>query len=151
MATGLVHVPRACVHCDRVWLASTEDQPPVSACPECGRPADVVPGQSYQAADSELFQRIEQAMHSRRLSPSVGHRLSASLSDAYTRAHRPARLLASLIEAIPELQFVQSELSRYPDRMTRALGMVLIVLSARLRSEARRGSRPTTRESPSSP
>lgn len=123
----------------------------MSACPECGGPADVVPGQSYQAVDSELFQRIEKAMHARRPSPSVGHRLAASLGDAYARSHRPAQLLASLIDAIPELQFLQNELSRHPDRMTRALGMVLIVLSAHLRSEARRGSRPPTSQSPSSP
>lgn len=68
----------------------------------------------------------------------VCHQLWANLSDVYERSQRPQRLLALVVDAIPELQFVQNELYRRPVHVPRALGMILIVITARLRSaEAR--------------
>ncbi|RYZ09073.1 MAG: hypothetical protein EOO73_04720 [Myxococcales bacterium] len=145
MALGLVHVPRACVPCDRVWLASTAA---TAVCPHCARAADVVPGESYQAADEEQFQRVESALRAGRPSPAVCQRLFANLSDVHARSQRPARLLGLLTDAVPELQFLQTQWGRQPAVLTRALGMLTIVLGAHLRAvEASRVKRVATGDS----
>lgn len=123
-------VPAACDACERVWLARSTG---ASTCPHCHGPARIVPGESYQPGDVPNFERIENAVRAARLPERVWTRLWATLSNVPERARRPEVLLLPVIDELPALQFLMQEGFRDRSRLTGAVGMLLVVISARLR------------------
>ncbi len=143
MASSL-HVPIACRSCDRAWLAPPTLQPPPE-CPRCHQPAEVVPGESYTAADTELFERIERVVHARQLGRGTAQQLWTTVGDVTTRTRRPELLLLTVVDAMPLLQFLQLELGRDRAQLARAVGMVQAVLTAHLRALQLHESSPAPR------
>ena len=127
------HLPTACYACDRSWLAPF-DLDHVAKCPSCGGFSVVVPGESYHVDDVALFERIEGAVRESQLSRLASHRLWAILSNVPERARRPDSLLAPIVDAMPALQFVQTELAQDGAQLARVAGMVLVVIIAHLRA-----------------
>ena len=127
------HLPTACHACDRSWLAPL-DLDHVAKCPSCGGVSVVVPGESYQADDVALFDRIERALREKQLSRLASHRLWAILSNVPERARRPDLLLFPIVDAMPALGFVQTELAQDRARLSHVAGMILVVIVAHLRA-----------------
>jgi hypothetical protein len=128
-----LYLPTACDSCDRTWLAP----PGIEAgatCPFCGGPAHVVPGETYRAEDVELFERIERAIRVAQLAELSSRRLWATLSDVAERGRRPEQLLLPASDAIPALQFVYEAFAADRAQLSRAVGMILVVITAHLRA-----------------
>lgn len=102
-------------------------------CPYCHGAACVVPGESYQSGDVARFERIESIVRGAQLPERVWTRLWATLSNVPERARRPELLLLPVIDELPALQFLQHEGFRDRARSIGAVGMLLVVISARLR------------------
>ena len=80
-------------------------------------------------------------MHAARLPERVWTRLWATLSNVPERARRPEALLLPVVDELPPLQFLlQQETLRERPHLARAVGMLLVVVSARLRFLAPRRS-----------
>jgi hypothetical protein len=104
----------------------------------------VLPGESYHAGDVSCFERIERIVAAGRLPERVWTRLWATLSNVPERARRPDVLLLPVVDELPALQFLQQEGFADRSRLTRAVGMLLVVISARLRFLAARPAEATT-------
>jgi hypothetical protein len=136
-----LQVPSACLSCDRAWLASALEQN--ARCPFCGGPAAVIPGESYQAEDAALFQRIERVLHNRRLSRLTSQGLWTILSNVSERGRRPNFLLLPVVDAVPGLQFIQDDFIRDRARLAQAAGMILVVITAHLHALESQGASAT--------
>lgn len=127
------YLPTACASCKRIWLA-----PPrrggVAKCRFCGDAARVVPGESYRTRDLALFERIEGAVHAAQLSDLTSQQQWATLNDVPQRRRRPELLMRVVLEALPALAFVPEVAGQDRAQLSHALGMILVVLSARLRA-----------------
>jgi hypothetical protein len=144
--TAAFHLPTACYACDRSWLA-LPGLDKVAACPSCGRPTEVVPGESYQVDDVALFERLEGVVRNSQLTRLASHRLWAILSDVTGRARRPELLFVAVVDAMPALRFLETSLPEetgLPEgraHLVRAAGMILVILTAHLRAlDAREAS-----------
>jgi hypothetical protein len=138
-----LYFPTACDNCDRAWLAAASpEQTPI--CPFCGGAAEVVPGESYRAEDSALFEKLERVVHDQQLARLRSHQLWTILSNVSERGRRPELLLVPVVDAIPTLQFVQEAFARDRARLAQAAGMILVTINAHLRAlEARPPERMT--------
>jgi len=127
------YLPTACCICSRTWLAPpTFDLP--STCQFCQGAAQIVPGESYRADDIPLFDKIESAISAAHPSEQVSHRLWGTLSNVAERWRRPESLVVVAIDAIPRLRFLSEAFTDDRTQLARAIGMILAVLSARLRT-----------------
>lgn len=127
------YLPTACDGCNRIWLA-----PPrrggLAKCRFCNGPACVVPGESYRTRDLSPFERIEGAVHTAQLSDVTSQRLWATLGNVPERRRRPELLLRAVLDALPRLALVPEMASEDRAQLSHALGMLLVVMSARLRA-----------------
>ena len=129
MPTDL-RLPTACDHCDRSWLAPPEE---AALCHFCDGPARVVPGESYRAEDVSLFERIERAVHAAQLSERASQQLCNALNSASERGRHPDLLLhPAVVSALPALRFIREVFADDPAQLARAVGVVLVVISAHL-------------------
>jgi hypothetical protein len=106
----------------------------VAKCRFCGDAARVVPGESYRTRDLALFERIEGAVHAAQLSDLTSQQQWATLNDVPQRRRRPELLMRVVLEALPALAFVPEVAGQDRAQLSHALGMILVVLSARLRA-----------------
>lgn len=115
---------------------ASHEQP--ARCPFCNELGAIIPGESYQADDVVLFERIESIVHVRQLTRVTSHGLWATLSNVSERARRPDLLLLPVVDAMPALQFIQESFARDRAQLARAAGMILAAVTAHLRAlEAR--------------
>jgi hypothetical protein len=110
-----------------------------ASCRSCGEPTLVVPGETYREDDVVLFDRIEEAVSSHRLTRQAARQLVAELGHVTHRVERPVAVLLRAMELLPNLHFLIPALNlenREPlDRPapSRAAGMLHTIVSARLR------------------
>jgi hypothetical protein len=127
------YLPTACSACNRTWLA-----PPVlgrlATCQFCQGPADVVPGESYRADDIPLFDKIEGAIFAAQPAEQLSQRLWVTLSNVEERSRRPELLVLAVVHAIPGLHFLIEAFANDKAQLARAIGIILVVLNARLRN-----------------
>lgn len=96
-----------------------------------------MPGEAYGEDDVELFEQLDAAVHSDLTSEQTGRRLARELRDSGSSAKVAERTLLRLIDDLPRLRFLVPALRLQPtsaqDRtlMSRALGMLLMILNAR--------------------
>lgn len=127
-------VPVACDNCERVWLR----RPGHAACLLCQSTASILPGERYNTSDVALFERVESIVQAAPLPERVWNRLLATLSDVSERSRRPEALLLPVVEELAALQFLQHDPFRERARSRSAVGMLRVLVSARLRFLGRR-------------
>jgi hypothetical protein len=127
------YLPTACYACGSTWLAPPTFELP-SLCQSCHGPAHVVPGESYRAEDIASFEKFEGAISAQQPSEQVSHQLWVALSNVSERWRRPEDLVLVAIDAIPSLQFLIDAFAEDRTQLARAIGMILAVLTTRLRS-----------------
>jgi hypothetical protein len=132
-----VYLPAACTVCERVALilASSGD----ATCSRCASPVAVVPGEAYCAADVPLFERIESIIHASALSSTDGDRVVRALVDVAARTRHPQRSLMMVVDAAPLLRFLKDSIKKERERLARAPGMVLTIVSARNQRRLKNG------------
>jgi hypothetical protein len=114
----------------------------VPSCRTCGTESVVLPGAIYGEADVSLFERIETSVRSLQVSRGVAERVMLELRDVALRANAPESVLLNVVDHLPTLHFLipalHVEPTLPPERrvLTRATGMVLTIISARLRELA---------------
>jgi hypothetical protein len=94
----------------------------------------VVPGESYRADDIPLFDKIESAIFAAQPPEQVSQRLWDTLSNVSERSRRPDVLVRAVVDAIPGLQFLIDAFADDRAQLGRAVGIILAVLNARLRT-----------------
>jgi hypothetical protein len=132
------YLPVFCEACARIHLQAVHaGQTPT--CRVCGASASVLPGETYAESDVALFERIEAAVHPVVLSRRSGERVVAELRDVALRADAPESVLLRVVDFLPTLHFLIPALYLQPTpdlervMMTRASGMLLTIVTARLR------------------
>lgn len=137
------YLPTACLACNRTWLA-----PPIfgrpATCQFCQGPAAVVPGESYRADDIPLFDKIESAIFAAQPPEQISQRLWDTLSNVSERSRRPEMLVRAVVDAIPGLQFLIDAFANDTAQLGRGVGIILVVLNARLRTIESRLQMPAT-------
>lgn len=135
------YLPVLCTPCARVNLQSVQPGQ-VPTCRTCGAESVVLPGAVYGEADVSLFERIETSVRSLQISRGVAERVMLELRDVALRANAPESVLLNVVDHLPTLHFLipalHVEPTLAPERqlLTRATGMVLTIISARLRELA---------------
>jgi hypothetical protein len=118
------------------------------SCRECGGTASVVPSETYGADDIPLFERVSAAVQSD-LIAQTAQDIVADLRDLRGKTDSLESILLRVTDDLPGLRFLIPAL--YPKQVrsvhrvqiARALGMVLTLVSARLRRfEANAGGKP---------
>ncbi|MDF3064738.1 MAG: hypothetical protein K0R38_339 [Polyangiaceae bacterium] len=109
-------------------------------CPRCGAAATVLPGESYGDADTPLFERLAVTVQSELHTARVAKNVMAELRDARGRSEALGAILLRITDDLPGLRFLLPPLylkgttSAQHLLMTRAVGMLLTLVGARLRS-----------------
>lgn len=73
-------------------------------------------------------------MHTAQLSDVTSQRLWATLGNVPERRRRPELLLRAVLDALPRLALVPEMASEDRAQLSHSLGMLLVVMSARLRA-----------------
>lgn len=100
-------------------------------------PTTILPGEAYGESDVELFEQLDLAVHSDLTSEQTGRRLARELRAAGSGVNVAERALLRLIDDLPRLSFLVPALRLQPTKaqdralMSRALGMLLMILNAR--------------------
>jgi hypothetical protein len=132
-----VYVPVLCSACLRTYLLPAASGDGLS-CRDCGGPASVVPGQTYGEDDVALFERVSAAVHAD-LTARAAQDILAELRDARGRTDSLEATLLRVADDLPGLRFLIPALNPKQVRavhrvqIARGLGMVLTLVSARLR------------------
>jgi hypothetical protein len=141
-----VYLPVLCSVCLRSYLLPAASGEGLSC--ECGGTASVVPSETYGAEDIPLFERVSAAVHSD-LIAQTAQDIVADLRDLRGKTDSLDSILLRVTDDLPGLRFLIPAL--YPKQLrpvhrvqlARALGMVLTLVSARLRRfEANSGGKP---------
>jgi hypothetical protein len=133
-----IYLPVACRECQQIRLQPLRAGQE-STCQLCGSTGVVLPSPSYSEGDCPLFERIEEGVRSRRLSRQAAERVLRELRDVTRRAQSPEAVLLEVVDQVPSLHFLvpglQLEGEAAPKRalLTRAAGMLLTIVAARLR------------------
>lgn len=133
-----VYLPVFCSTCSTTHLLRvvSGEEP---ACRKCGGAASVLPSEAYGEGDVPVFERLATVVDSELRTSSSAHRVIAELSDARGRSEGPESILLRITDDLPGLQFLIPALYQMrttPARrleMERAMGMVLVLVRARLR------------------
>lgn len=136
-------LPVQCRSCSKLELALARPGQ-VPSCRKCGEPVVFLPGASYLETDIPLFERIEDAIRPLIISRRNAERVVAELRNVALRAEAPESALLRVVDLLPSLHFLIPSLYLQPalaverSKLGRAAGMVLTIMSARLRElEAR--------------
>jgi hypothetical protein len=131
------HLPVLCKACQKLRLKPVEPgQTPI--CSDCDTPVFILPGETYVESDGPLFDRVVTAMNHATLSRRTCEQVAAELRNAALRTS-PEAVLLRVVDFLPSLHFLLPALYLQPTRqldrvmMTRAGGMVLTIVMARLR------------------
>ena len=132
-----VYVPVLCSACLRSYLLPAASGNGLS-CRDCGGTASVVPGETYGEADIPLFERVSAAVQAD-LTARAAQDIIAELRDARDRSDSLEARLLRVADDLPGLRFLIPALHPKQVRavhrvqIARGLGMVLTLVSARLR------------------
>jgi hypothetical protein len=132
-----VYVPVLCSACLHTYLLPAASGDGLS-CRDCGGAASVVPGETYGEDDLPLFERVSATVHAD-LTARAAQDILAELRDARGRTDSQEATLLRVADDLPGLRFLIPAL--YPKQVravhraqiARGLGMVLTLVSARLR------------------
>lgn len=131
------YLPVSCQACQQLHLEPVQPgQTP--SCRDCGKAASILPGPTYVEGDVPLFERVAGAVPQGALTRRTCQQLVAELRDAFLRT-APESVLLRVVDSLPSLHFLLPALYLQPTRaldrvmMTRAGGMVLTIVTARLR------------------
>jgi hypothetical protein len=137
MATA-VYLPVLCEACGQMHLQAVQAGEAPS-CRGCGGQACILPGQTYSESDVQLFGRIVTSLASVAISRRAGEEIVAELRNVALRTKPPESVLLRVVDFLPTLHFLLPALRLEPTTdlaramMTRASGMVLSIVTARLR------------------
>lgn len=100
----------------------------------------MVPGESYVEDDAALFDRVAAAVDAELRTLRVAQKIVADLRGAQRASERPELVLLRITDDLPGLRFLipslytQRPTQAHRAQLVRGMGMVLTVVSARLRS-----------------
>jgi len=103
----------------------------------------VVPGEAYRADGIPLFDKIESAIFAAQPPEQISQRLWVNLSNVSERSRRPEILVLAVVDAIPGLRFLIDAFANDRAQLGRSVGIILVVLHARLRTFEGRLRMPT--------
>lgn len=139
------YLPVFCRACQKLQLKPVAPgQTP--SCSNCDEPASVLPGETYIESDVPLFDRVVTAIEHVTLSRRTCEQVAAELRNVALRT-APETVLLRVVDFLPSLHFLLPALYLQPTRqldrvmMTRAGGMVLTIVMARLRELEGSGAR----------
>ena len=85
------HFPACFADCQRRWLVTTAQAPSASrVCPRCGERGRLVPGAYYSDPGALIFERLETAVQSARMSPAALLELGSELERVLPSPMDPA-------------------------------------------------------------
>jgi hypothetical protein len=137
--TDAAWLPISCARCARVQLQLVQPGD-VPTCRSCGAYSTVFPGATYLESDVPLFDRIEAAIRPLNISRGVAERVLQELRDVARRTNAPESVFLQIVDFLPPLHFLIPALRleqpgpRERQVLTRATGMVLTIVSSRLRA-----------------
>jgi hypothetical protein len=131
------YLPVFCKACQKLQLKPVEPGQ-MPSCNVCAKPAFVLPGETYAESDVPLFDRVVSAMNHVTLSRRTCEQVATELRNVALRT-APEAVLLRVVDLLPSLHFLLPALYLQPTRqldrvmMTRAGGMALTIVTARLR------------------
>jgi hypothetical protein len=123
-------LPTHCRDCGAIALAPRSVQNQVAApCAACGGQAFVVPGPSFGAHETALFDWLTQVARYAQLRPAEAQRLCIDIEMGLASADQPATY-DRLTKRFPSLAELAPQLVDSPARQARALRMLETILNA---------------------
>lgn len=129
------YLPVYCDSCSRTSLASEEaNEAAVLSCCFCERAGRVIVGPAYGERDLLAFAEIEQAVSQALLDGIEADILSGLIQEWLDERVQPSTVLGRMLDRLPSLEQARGAIF---DQPTRAVGMLLVMISARIHAPRR--------------
>lgn len=126
-------LPSYCDACRSCCLVPADMQADV-LCDRCGTTVSVVPGALYRATDLELFARVRAVIDGQKFTVRELLHIQALLNEGSERLVGTGRLLERIMDALPEMVFLQVHFPFDLTVQAKALGMLSTIVQANARA-----------------